>query len=145
MQLDTIKNAIRNFLSEKKLKLFEVTYHKSDQILEVLLDEQLKMEELEQISAELSELLDAYDDQFADNYFLDVSTVGVERPIRNEEELLKAVGSYIYVKTKEDEYNGDLDAYEDGILHLSLKDKNRIRKIQIDYNDVKKVRYAVRF
>ena len=65
--------------------------------------------------------------------------------MNNEEELLKAVGSYIYVKTKEDEYNGDLDAYEDGILHLSLKDKNRIRKIQIDYKDVKKVRYAVRF
>jgi ribosome maturation factor RimP len=103
------------------------------------------MEDIEKISDELSALLDGYENELPDKYFLDVSTVGVERPIRNEEELKDAVGNYIYVKTAKNEYYGDLEAYEDGILKLSVKDKTRMKTVEVDYKEVKKVRYAVKF
>ena len=145
MDLDKIRNVLNEFVSEKQMKLFEVSYRRSDETLTVLLDEKLNMDELEEISAEISQFLDGYEDEFEDNYFLDVSTVGVERPIRNEEEVLAAIGEYVYVKTKENEYYGTLKAYEDGVLRLSVKDKTKEKEVSIPYSKTKKVRYAVKF
>ena len=72
MQLDKIKKAIADYLETKELKLFDVSYHKADQILEVLLDEKMSMEDIEKTSDELSGLLDEYDEELPDKYFLDV-------------------------------------------------------------------------
>ena len=145
MNLDKIKTILKECAESNGYKLFDVTYHKGDNILSVLLDEKLNMDELEKVSNTISEYLDNYDDEFADNYFLDVSTVGVERPIRNENELKDAIGKYIYVKCKDKEYNGTLVSYEDGTLVLKVKDKNRIKDVSVDYKECKKVRYAVEF
>lgn len=145
MDLKKVKEALDGFVSSRQMKLFEVTYRKSDQTLEVLLDEKLSMDELEAISNEISQFLDKYEDEFEDNYFLDVSTVGAERPIRSEEEVIAATGEYIYVKSKDSEYYGTLKAYEDGNMRLIVKDKTREKEITIPYNKTKKVRYAVKF
>ena len=145
MNLDKIKEELNRYITEKGLKLFEVTYQKKDSTLTVLLDEKLKMDELEEISNDLSSFLDGYADEFEDNYFLDVSTVGVERPIRNEDELKEAIGEYIYVKTKENEYYGTLSSYNNGVMNLKIKDKTREKDVSVEYQKAKKVRYAVRF
>ncbi|MBR2533568.1 MAG: hypothetical protein IKE50_02145 [Erysipelotrichaceae bacterium] len=145
MDLSRVKKSLQEFAEEKGMKLFEVTYHKKDATLSVLLDEKLNMDELEKISQEISDHLDRFEDEFDDNYLLDVSTVGVERPIRNEEELLEAIGAYIYVKTKEREYYGTLKSFEEGTLLLETKDKNRTKDVSVDYGQIKKIRYAVQF
>ena len=145
MKLDNIKSKLEEFLSQKQLKLFEIDYNKSDQTLQILLDEKLDMDRLEEISNEISNYLDQFDDEFEENYILDVSTVGAERPIRNEDELRAAVGEYIYVKTKDSEYYGTLLDYTDGIIHLDVKDKTRNINVSVDYEKSKKIRYAVKF
>ena len=145
MKLDNIKSKLEEFLSQKQLKLFEIDYNKSDQTLQILLDEKLDMDRLEEISNEISTYLDQFDDEFEENYILDVSTVGAERPIRNEDELKAAVGEYIYVKTKDSEYYGTLLDYTDGIIHLDVKDKTRNINVSVDYEKSKKIRYAVKF
>ncbi len=145
MDLSRVKKSLQEFAEEKGMKLFEVTYHKKDATLSVLLDEKLNMDELERISQEISDHLDRFEDEFDDNYLLDVSTVGVERPIRNEKELLEAIGAYIYVKTKEREYYGTLKSFEEGTLLLETKDKNRTKDVSVDYGQIKRIRYAVQF
>ena len=145
MDLSRVKKSLQEFVEEKGMKLFEVTYHKKDATLSVLLDEKLNMDELEKISQEISDHLDRFEDEFDDNYLLDVSTVGVERPIRNEEELLEAIGAYIYVKTKEREYYGTLKSFEEGTLLLETKEKNRTKDVSVDYSQIKRIRYAVQF
>ncbi len=145
MDLSRVKKSLQEFAEEKGMKLFEVTYHKKDATLSVLLDEKLNMDELEKISQEISDHLDRFEDEFDDNYLLDVSTVGVERPIRNEKELLEAIGAYIYVKTKEREYYGTLKSFEEGTLLLETKDKNRTKDVSVDYGQIKRIRYAVQF
>ena len=145
MDLSKVKKSLQEFIAGKGMKLFEVTYHKKDATLSVLLDEKLSMDELEKISQEISEHLDRFEDEFDDNYLLDVSTVGVERPIRNEQELLEAIGVYIYVKTKEKEYYGTLKSFAEGKLLLETKDKNRTKDISVDFSQIKKMRYAVQF
>ncbi len=145
MNTDKIKKEIEGFLSSKGMKLFDLQYSKKDQTLTVLLDEKLSMDELEEVSNEISQLLDKYEDEFVDNYFLDVSTVGAERPIRNKEELKDAVGEYIYVKVKGNEYYGTLHSFENETLTLKVKDKTREKDVLIEYPQIKKVRYAVKF
>lgn len=145
MDLKVIEKDLNGYLNEKGLHLFQVKYYKKDETLEVLLDDKLGMEELEAISADLSAYMDKYDEEFEANYILDVSTVGVERPIRNEEELVKAIGSYIYVKTKERDYNGTFKGYENGVMTLTVKDKTRTKDVTVEYTSAKKVRYAVEF
>lgn len=145
MNTDKIKKEIEGFLSSKGIKLFDLQYSKKDQTLTVLLDEKLSMDELEEVSNEISQLLDKYEDEFVDNYFLDVSTVGAERPIRNKEELKDAVGEYIYVKVKGNEYYGTLHSFENETLTLKVKDKTREKDVLIEYPQIKKVRYAVKF
>ena len=145
MKLENIKNDVNKYLLEKKLKLFDITYNKSESSLCVLLDEKLDLDEIENISNDLSNILDKYEDEFKENYILDVSTVGVERPIRNDSELEDAINEYIFVKTKKDEYYGTLKKYSDGILELETKNKTKVVNVTIEYKDVKEVRYAVKF
>ena len=145
MDIKKIKSIIEEFSKENNLNLFDVNYQKSSLILTVLFDDELDMNKLEDISNKLSTYLDKYEDEFEDNYFLDVSTVGVERPIRNEEELKNAVGKYIYVKTKENQYYGTLHSYTNGVLSIEVKDKNRSKNVSVEYSKTKQVRYAVEF
>ena len=145
MKLDSVKAKLEDYLKEKNLKLFEITYAKKDQTLSILLDEKLDLNKLEEISNNISTYLDKFEDVFEDNYILDVSTVGAERPIRDENELNKAIGEYVYVKTKDDEYYGTLLDYTDGIIHLECKDKTRTKNVSVDYKKTKQVRYAVKF
>ena len=56
-----------------------------------------------------------------------------------------AVDKYIYVKTKDNEYYGNLLSFIDGQIELEVKDKNRTKKIIIDYDKIKHARYAVEF
>ena len=137
MDKERIAGIISELLEKKGLRLFEVNYHKKDQTLEVLLDEELGLDELETVSNEISELLDRYEDELPDSYFLDVSNVGAERPIR--------IGEYIYVKTKENEYYGTLSSYKDGVMNLKVKDKTREKDVSVEYAKTKKARYAVKF
>ncbi|MBR3252130.1 MAG: hypothetical protein IKF80_10515 [Erysipelotrichaceae bacterium] len=145
MNLEKINHALEQFCKENDVKLFEASYHKGDQTLSVLLDEKLNMDKLEEISRKLSDYLDRYEDEFEDNYFLDVSNVGAERPIRNEEELEQAIGEYIYLKTKDNEYYGILKSYNNGVISLDVTEKNRTKNVSIEYKNIKKVRYAVKF
>ena len=142
MNLEEIRTLLQDFIESKKHKLFDVEYHKGDQTLTVLLDEKLNMES---ISGEISSFLDQYEDKMPDNYFLDVSTVGAERPIRNEKELMEALGEYIYVKTKDKEYYGTFTSYNNGVMNLKVKEKTREKDVSVNYQDTKKVRYAVKF
>ena len=144
MELTNIQKCLEEFLSKKDLKLFEVSYFKKDSILQVMLDESLDLDNIEIISNEISSYLDTIDIDL-DSYLLDVTTVGSERPIRNESELKDSVGSYIYIKTKEEELNGTLEKFEEGILTISYKEKTKNKIKTISYTDIKKIRHAIKF
>ena len=145
MKSEKIRNVLNEYADEKGYRLFEVEYQTNDQILSVVFDEDFDMTVLETVSKEISDLLDPYEDEFDDRYFLDVSTVGVERPIRNEEEVQAAIGQYVYVRCEEEEYYGDLLSCSEGMIQLQVKDKTRTKTVDLAYADVKEMRYAVRF
>ena len=145
MDLKVIEKDLSDYCKTNNLNLFEVSYSKKEQTLSIILDEKLDMDKLEEVSNDLSNYMDKYNDDFEENYILDVSTVGVERPIRNEDEINKAIGEYIYIKTKDEETYGYLRKFENDILFVEYKEKTKDKIKNIEYSKVKKVRYAVKF
>ena len=144
MDIRKLEQLLKAHLREKGLHLYELHYTKKDSILSVVLDESMDMNALEEVSRDISEFMDTVDEDM-DAYLLDVCTAGIERPIRTEDEMKRAVGSYVYVKTKEIRQEGTLEKYEDGVLTLSYLDKNRTKTVLIEAKNVKQMRYAVKF
>lgn len=144
MDLNLIRKALEEHLNEKGLHLYDLKFTKGDSILHVELDDQLDLNGVETASRDISDFMDEFEDQF-DEYMLDVYTVGAERPIKTEEEINKAVGSYVYLKGKELKLYGTLVSYADGIMTISYKEKNISKTRNVDRKDVKEMRYAIEF
>ena len=99
----------------------------------------------------ISPLLDQIKpDPFPEQYFLEVTSPGLERPLKNKEQLADAVGSYIHVglyKTidKQKVFEGTLLSFEEDVLHMEYLDKTRRKEVEIPYSLVSKARLAVKF
>lgn len=144
MEIKELKEKLGNDLLNLGYKLYDCYFEKKEHILHVVIDAKMDMNQIEELSKKVSQIMDLYDGDM-DEYMLDVSTVGIEKEIRNLDELKDAIGSYIYVKTKELKVYGDLESLEGNILTLKTKDKNITKTVKVDYNNVKYVRYAVKF
>ncbi len=144
MEIKELKEKLGNDLLNLGYKLYDCYFEKKEHILHVVIDAKMDMNQIEELSKKVSQIMDLYDEDM-DEYMLDVSTVGIEKEIRNLDELKDAIGSYIYVKTKELKVYGDLESLEGNILTLKTKDKNITKTVKVDYSNVKYVRYAVKF
>ena len=144
MDLKKLKEDLKKDLDDIGYSLYDLSYEKKDSILHVTIDKPMDLNEIEDLSKKVSLIMDKYDEDM-DEYLLDVSSVGIERPIRSKEELEGAKGSYIYVKTKDFKVYGDLVDFKDDILTLNTKDKNINKTLKINYDELKFVRYAVKF
>ena len=144
MEIKELKENLQRDLKSLGYVLYDVSYEKKNRILHVTIDKQMDLNEVEKLSRKVSSIMDMYD-QDMEEYLLDVSSVGIEREIRNQDELKAAVGSYIYVKTKELKVYGDLVEFDGEVLTLKTKEKNINKTLKINYKDIKFVRYAYKF
>ena len=144
MEIKELKENLQRDLKSVGYVLYDVSYEKKNRILHVTIDKQMDLNEVEELSRKVSSIMDMYD-QDMEEYLLDVSSVGIEREIRNQDELKAAIGSYIYVKTKELKVNGDLVDFDGEVLTLNTKEKNINKTLKINYKDIKFVRYAYKF
>lgn len=99
----------------------------------------------EAISLKLDEL-----DPIADEYVLEVTSPGAERPLKTKEDVEQAVGSYVHASlyAKIDglkEVEGELVKFEDDIVTINYKDKTRTKTIEIPYSQISRIRLAIRF
>jgi len=112
-------------------------------------EEGLTMETCVTVTELISAKLDA-EDFIAEEYMLEVSSPGAERPLKTVEDLAEAVGYHVNVIVNDGidgifEFQGDLMSFDSTILVLECLFKTRKKKIEIEYGNVKKARLAVRF
>lgn len=89
-------------------------------------------------------------DPFPEQYFLEVTSPGLERPLKTKEQLADAVGQYIHVSLyqavdKSKTFEGTLLSFEEDHLTMEYMDKTRKKVVQIPYKLVSKARLAVKF
>lgn len=132
-------------------KLIEVEYVKegSDFYLRLYLDKKggISLEDCAQASEVLSEKFDEWD-LIKGAYFLDVSSPGAERPIKDDGDLEMTLDHGIYVKTYlqiagEKEWTGILKDYDEKSVTVEYKVKTRTKTITIEREKIATIRKAV--
>jgi ribosome maturation factor RimP len=146
MNLKHIEEIIKGVLDAHELSLFSLRTKKEfgENILEVIVDgKDLSSDHLGVVNETISEKLS--EDIFDPNYYLEVSSPGAERPLRNLEEVLKHIGAYVHIVANDIDSDGYLLSITDEVLEFQVNIKGRLKKLYISYNDVKSIRLAIKF
>jgi ribosome maturation factor RimP len=104
----------------------------------------------EAVSLALDQETFVHEELIQNEYMLEVSSPGLERPIKGEKEITKAIGSYINIKTYEKieaqkEFEGYLRAFDGNLLEIEVNVKGRLKTFKIEKNKISTIRYAVEF
>ncbi|KIL50509.1 ribosome maturation protein RimP [Jeotgalibacillus alimentarius] len=144
---------VNPILEDMNLELVDVEFVKegSNWFLRVFIDKEpgVDIEECGIVSERLSEKLDELD-PIQQNYFLEVSSPGAERPLKKEKDFHNAIGKQVYVKTYEPiegmkEIEGVLDKYDGDSLTINVTIKTRKKEVTVPKDKVAKARLAVTF
>ncbi|RUL55767.1 MULTISPECIES: ribosome maturation factor RimP [Lysinibacillus] len=149
-----IEELVTPILDELNLELVDIEFLKEGRnwFLRVYIDTPeggIDIEQCAIVSERLSLVLDEKD-PIEQNYYLEVSSPGAERPLKKESDFEKAVGKFIYVKSYEPikdmkEFQGYLKAYTEQGLELEVRIKTRKLNIFIEKEKIAKARYAIDF
>jgi ribosome maturation factor RimP len=135
------------------LELVDVEFVKEGKnwFLRVFIDSPtgIDIEECGTVSEQLSEKLDELD-PIEQPYFLEVSSPGVERPLKKPEDVKNAVGKNVNIKlyepiNGEKVYEGLLKDFDGETLLLEIKVKTQVKKVELPYQKVANARLAVVF
>ena len=149
---DLIKEIAEPIVKEENCVIFDVEYKKegSDYVLRVLvekpnIDEYISINDCENISRKLSDELDRLD-PIDNEYMLEVSSPGIDRPLRNEEDFNKYMGRKIDIGlykaiNKSKVLNGVLAGFDNGVITLEIDNE----KYQINKNDTSYVKLSIEF
>jgi ribosome maturation factor RimP len=150
---EVVEGLVAPILTELGLELVEIEYVKEGKnwFLRVYIDKELgvDIEDCGLVSEKLSEKLDEVD-PIPQNYFLEVSSPGAERPLKKEKDFNKAIGKNVYVKTYEPidgekAFEGTLLAFDGNSVTIEVKIKTRKKTVIIPYEKVASARLAVSF
>lgn len=151
----TVKPFIEEIVTSNGLHLYELEFVKEDGMwfLRVSIEKDdgtMDFETAEVISTLVSAKLDELD-PIDHEYVLDVCSPGAERPIRNKEEFVNNINNYITVyltqedENKKDSYTGDLLEVNEDTIVMSYKDKTRVKKVSIKFENISKAHLAIKF
>ncbi|GGJ92743.1 ribosome maturation factor RimP [Lentibacillus kapialis] len=147
----TTEELVEPILQAKGLELVDVEYVKEGKnwFLRVYIDKEggVDIDECGIVSEQLSEQLDEQD-PIKGAYFLEVSSPGVERPLKSKADFGKNVGSNVYIKLYEPingvkEYEGILTEFTGETAIIAYKVKTREKQTEIPYKKIAKARLAV--
>ena len=134
--------------------MVDVEYGKmgGDYVLSIFVDkpEGITLNDTADLTEIISPLLDQIKpDPFPEQYFLEVTSPGLERPLKTKEALGGAVGKYINISLykaveKQKVFEGNLVGFEEDVLTIEYMDKTRKKTVEIPYNLVSKARLAVK-
>lgn len=151
---EQIEKIAQPITSELALELVDVEFLKEgrDWFLRVYVDNPEAPIDIDQcalVSEKLSEVLDELD-PIEQNYFLEVSSPGAERPLKKEKDFEKAIGKFIYIKTYEPvegakEFEGYLKSYDNEQVEIEIKIKTRRKVINIAKDKIAVIRLAIDF
>ena len=148
MDLNTLKQLISEKLNEQGYELYSLSF--ANETLSVVVD-RVKDIDMNAI-VEITNVLSAYLDElnpFEKAYTLDVSSLGAEKPLKVEQ-LANYVGKFVHVHLinpikGENIYEGDLISVNDETFTITYRVKTRSMSLEINKQNVSKVRLAIKF
>ena len=124
---ESVREAIEPTVTELGYKIWDVTYQKvgADYHLEVTIDKDggIDISDCERVHRAIDPILDELD-PIESFYYLDVSSMGVERELRTDEHIAYSIGERVEAKlfTAKDGRKsvvGTLTSFEDGVITVT--------------------------
>jgi len=128
--LKEIERLIEPVLAEMGIELVDMEFLSGQgrRVLRIYADRPtgINLDDCAMVSREIGNLLDVKD-LLQHHYVLEVSSPGLNRPLKGEKDFLRAIGQKIKVKTAvplkgRRNFSGVLQSFENGILQLKLDD-----------------------
>lgn len=125
---ETVSRLIEPIISDMGYELCEVEYKKEqgNMILYVFIDSPngILLEDCEKVSRAIDPILDEHD-PIPDSYFLSVSSLGLDRPIKTDRDFERNIGKLVTIKlyaavNKKKEYTAKLISYDAGSVAVEL-------------------------
>lgn len=130
-----VSDIVRPILDSMQLELVEIEFGRvgRDAVLRLFIDKSggVTLDDCADVSRELSAILDV-EDIVPTNYTLEVSSPGLDRPLKKVEDYLRYTGRLIKLRTYEpfadDDGNkrktflGTLEGFQDGSVKMKLKE-----------------------
>ncbi|MDF9824067.1 ribosome maturation factor RimP [Breznakia sp. PF5-3] len=148
-----LKEIIKPIVDAENLNLYDIVWTQEGKmkILQVsIIDKSGKMDidTCAKVSGYISDKLDELD-IINYEYYLEVCSPGAERELRNDEELMSALGDYVYVKLKDpkaglDEIKGYLKAVDEETIQVEYLLKTVKKQISIDKSNIRLIRLSVK-
>lgn len=133
---EKVEVLVKNKIEKLGYDLYDVEFAKEgpNYFLRIYIDKSdgIDLEDCEKVNNEIIDDLDEAD-YIKEQYFLEVSSPGIERILRKDRHLEKNLGSEVIVKLfKKDEnskkeYQGFLKKFDDQILEIELENKEEVQ------------------
>lgn len=151
--LEKVKTIIQPALESNGVFLYDIEYVKegNDWILRVLIDKEHASIDLDiccDVSEAISQILDK-NDPIPNEYLLEVSSPGVERPLKTLENYKDSIGKYVLIQLIEPqlEYNelvGTIISVNETSIELEIRIKTRTQKLTIEFKNIAKAMTTVK-
>ncbi|WEV70286.1 ribosome maturation factor RimP [Lactobacillus sp. ESL0785] len=152
---DLVLTEIKPIIAARNDELVDIEYvkEKGQNYLRIYVDREngIDMDEIAGLSELISAKLDEIQpDPFPDPYVLELSSPGVERPIKSAKDWQKALDNYIHVGlyqkiAGEKNYEGTLRSFTDDEIELEIKIKTRRKRLTIPRKLIANIRFAIEF
>lgn len=153
--LEKITDLILPIIESNDCYLDDIEYEKesNDWYLRIFIEKNegsLDMDTCVLVSEKISEMLDDVD-PIKDEYYLEVSSPGAEKPLKTLDKVKENIGEYVYAQFINpiaglNEIEGFvLDVDEENNIEFQYLVKNIKKKIIVNYDNIKFIRLAVKF
>lgn len=141
---DIVRELAAPICEELQCEIFDIEYKKegSDWYLRLYIDrsEPVDHDLCYAVSQRLSDALDAAD-PIPDAYFLEVSSPGIERPLRNAEDYQRYIGETVMLKlfaaqNGKKEFVGRLLGFDGSTVSIECMDKNKAVKYELPLDSI---------
>ena len=153
--VETVTEVVIPILDQLNFELVDIEFVKEGKnwFLRVYIDKPngIDIEECAIVSEQLSEKMDSLNpDPIPQAYFLEVSSPGVERPLKKEEDYQNALNEYINISLYspvegEKSFDGFLIDLNESELTIRVKIKTREKEITFSRKNIAKARMAIQF
>lgn len=152
--LKRIEELIQPILLENDVYLDDIEYvqEKNEWYLRIYIEKNnghLDMDTCVIVSEAISDKMDEAD-IISNEYYLEISSPGAEKPLKTLDKVKESVGKYVYIQLKElkndfNEVYGTILNVDDDMIELQYMVKNIKKKCIIDYKNISFIRLAVKF
>ena len=158
---------VKTLAEEKASKLgltiesVEWVFENGVYILRIIADKDngLDIDDATALNEAMSDALDK-ENFIEEEYMLEVSSPGIERELKNDNDIKKNIGEYVHIDfinkfgITKDSYLTEIEGFIDSVLErdekiailvLRINIKGRVKKIEIEKENIKFIRKAIKF